>query len=222
MQRQRNGSVVFDKRIKTWNFIWWDSGKRKSKKIGNLSDYPTKASAWRAAKTMRHSLENETAVGSTSPTLGTLVAQYRLEKMPARIDTRRSYEVWLRNHIMPTWGAGVLSDLQARPVELWLQSLKLSAKSRVHIRGMLSILWDFAMWRGDMPTQRNPMELVTIKGATKGVRNPAKSDGGRVREVRTASPEPFRTMALLCCCLDSVSAKLGSVGAMWTGLTASC
>jgi hypothetical protein len=24
------------------------------------------------------------------------------------------------------------------------------------IRGLLGILWDFAMWRGDVPTQRNP------------------------------------------------------------------
>ena len=35
----------------------------------------------------------------------------------------------------------------------------------MEIRGLLRILWDFAMWRGDVPTQRNPMELVTIKGA---------------------------------------------------------
>ena len=37
---------------------------------------------------------------------------------------------------------------------------------------MLSILWDYAMWRGDVPTQRNPMELVRIKGANKRLRKP--------------------------------------------------
>jgi integrase len=41
-----------------------------------------------------------------------------------------------------------------------------------NIRGLLSTLWEYAMWRGDVPTQRNPMELVTIKGASKRVRNP--------------------------------------------------
>jgi integrase len=35
-----------------------------------------------------------------------------------------------------------------------------------------SILWDYAMWRGDVPTQRNPMELVSIKGASKRIRHP--------------------------------------------------
>lgn len=45
-------------------------------------------------------------------------------------------------------------------------------RSKLHIRGALSILWDYAMWRGDVPTQRNPMELVAIKGASKRVRKP--------------------------------------------------
>jgi integrase len=105
-------------------------------------------------------------------TVNALVEQYRTEKMPRRASTRRGYEAWLRNHILPTWGARPLADLQARPVELWLQGLKLAPKSQMHIRGALSILWDYAMWRGDVPTQRNPMELVTIKGASKRVRRP--------------------------------------------------
>ena len=25
--RQKTGSVVFDKRIRTWNFIWWENGQ---------------------------------------------------------------------------------------------------------------------------------------------------------------------------------------------------
>jgi integrase len=63
-------------------------------------------------------------------------------------------------------------DVQARPVELWLKSLALATKSKVHIRGLLSVLWDYAMWRGEVPPQRNPMELVTIKGASKRTRKP--------------------------------------------------
>jgi hypothetical protein len=47
-----------------------------------------------------------------------LVEQYRAEKMPKRRDTRRSYEVWIRNHILPKWGECALLDVQARPVEL--------------------------------------------------------------------------------------------------------
>jgi hypothetical protein len=102
--RNRDGSVVLNKRIKKWNFFWWENGKRRSKKIGTVSQCPTKASAWRAAKPLRHSLENQSRVSSNAPTLRTLVEQYRAEKMPKRYSTRRSYDMWLRLYVAATLG----------------------------------------------------------------------------------------------------------------------
>jgi integrase len=194
--------VVLDKRIKTWNFFFWENGKRRSKKIGTTSQFPTKASAWRAAKPMRDAVETRTIIKptSTAPTVGTLVEQYRAEKMPKRLDTRRTYEAWLKNHIVPKFGQCAITDVQARPAELWLQSLALSPKSRAHIRGALRILWDFAMWRGDIPTQRNPMELVTIKGASKRKSKPRSLTVAEFQKFIIQLAEPFRTIALLCVC----------------------
>jgi integrase len=201
-QRNRSGSVVLDKRIKTWNFFYWDDGKRRSKRIGTTSQYPTKASAWRAAKPLRDAVENQKQVSpiSASPNVSKLVEHYRVEKMPTRKDTRRSYDIWLRNHIIPKWGKCALSGVQARAVELWLNSLSLAPKSKVHIRGTLSILWDFAMWRGDVPTQRNPMELVTIKGASKRMKKPRSLTVEEFHKFVQHLSEPFRMMALLCVC----------------------
>jgi len=71
-----------DKRIKTWNFFWWDHGKRRSKKIGTVSQYPTKASAWRATKALRDAVETQVRCISTPPNVSTLIEQYRAEKMP--------------------------------------------------------------------------------------------------------------------------------------------
>jgi len=170
--RHKTGSVVFDKRRKTWNFLWWEESKRHSKQIGTKTQFPTKASAWRAAKALQDSQESPVRVVSKASTVNTLAEQYRIEKMPKRADTRRAYEVWLRNHILPQWGDCSLTELQARPVELWLESLPLAPKSKAHIRGLLSILWDFAIWRGDIAMQRNPMGLVTVKGATERTRQP--------------------------------------------------
>ena len=45
---------------------------------------------------------------------------------------------------------------QARPIETWLDSLGLAPKSRTHIRGILSALWNYAMWKQDIPMQVNP------------------------------------------------------------------
>jgi integrase len=52
----------------------------------------------------------------------------------------------------------------------WLRSLDLAPKSKVHIRGLLRIIWEFAMFSDVVPVERNPMELVTVKDASKPVR----------------------------------------------------
>ena len=200
VQRHSIGSVRYDKRRKTWNYLWYDGGTRRSKLIGTKQEYPTKAAAWEAVRTFISTLDTRREE-SLVLTVKTLVTHYREEKMPKRTDTRRSYEVWLRNHILPKWGDCALTELQARPVELLLGSLVLSPKSKAHIRGLLSVLWDYAMWRSDVPTQRNPMELVTVKGATKRTRKPRSLTVEEFQAFVQHLEQPFRTMALLCCCL---------------------
>jgi integrase len=194
-QRRAVGCGRYDKRRGTWNYLFYDHGKRRSQRIGTKKDYPTKAAAWNAVGPVESKPEAGHAL-----TISTLVEQYRAEKMPTRTDTRRTYNAWLRNHILPKWGACDLTAVQARPVELWLASLALAPKSRVHIRGTLSILWDFAMWRGDVPTQRNPMELVTVKDATKRKQKPRSLTVAEFQKFIVHLGEPFRTMALLCVC----------------------
>lgn len=164
-----------------------------------MQEFPTKGAAWRKALTLKTETEPE-AQPSTALVVRTLVEQYRVEKMPTRIDTRRSYDIWLRIHILPKWGDCVLSDVQARPVELWLDTLTLAPKSKAHIRGLLSVLWDYAQWRGDIPAQRNPMQLVRVKGATKRLRQPRSLTVEEFNSFARHLQEPFRTLALLCVC----------------------
>jgi integrase len=197
--RKKNGSVVFNKARCTWNFLWVENGTRRSRRLGTLTELPTRADALQRADSLRRELR--LLQQRSIVTVKQLVEQYRAEKMPKRSDTRRAYEVCLKNHILPRWGDSVVIDLQARPVELWLDSLSLAPKSKAHVRGVLSILWDFAMWRGDVPTQRNPMELVTVKGLTKRMRRPRSLTVEEFQNFIRHLDEPFRTIALLCCCL---------------------
>lgn len=198
MQRKnRGGSVVLDKRSKVWNFYWWEEGKRRSKAIGRFS---TKTAAWSAAQVLRGQVSVAHPALPHVPTVAALVDQYRIEKMPTRLDTRRGYESWIRVHILPKWGQGLITDLQARPVEMWLESLALAPKSRAHVRGILSSLWNFAMWKQDIPLQVNPMSLVTVKGASKRIRQPRSLTVEQFRLLVSHLKEPFGTMALVCIC----------------------
>jgi integrase len=205
-----SGTVVQDNRSKAWMFLWWENGKRKSKSLGQ---HPNRTSAWRSAKPLRDELESQPKSKpkeevpkqkeepeSSVITVSTLVEKYREEKMPRRASTRSGYNSWFDNHIIPVWGEHVISDVQARPVELWLKSLELSPKSRSHIRGLLNTLWDFAMWRGDVPVQRNPMELVTVTGCTKRLRKPRSLTVPEFQNFIQEMNQPFHTIAILCVC----------------------
>ena len=129
--RHQRGSVVFDRRRKVWNYLFCENGSRRTRTIGPLRDYPTKASAWAAVETIK---QNTKPRSSTAPSVRTLVEQFRAERMPQRFSTQYGYEAWIRNHILPRWGNLPLTELQPRPVELWLKSLTLSPKSRSDFR----------------------------------------------------------------------------------------
>jgi len=191
---------VFNKRFGTWNFLWCENGRRRSKVIGTTQQFPTKATAWRAAEPLRRQLDETVQSDEPALTVRTLIERYRAERMPRRAMTKQGYNTWLNNYILPKWGNCTLQDMQPRPVDLWLQSLALAPKSKVHIRGLVRALWEFAMWRGDVPTQRNPMELVTIKGATKLVRRTRSLTVEEFQRLIEHLEEPFRTMALVCVC----------------------
>jgi integrase len=193
--KSTTGSVVKDRRSQLWQFFWWADGKRHSKTLGR---FPTKTAAWNAAQQFR--VPPPQPQPSSTPTVAVLVEQYRAEKMPKRKMTRQGYNTWLAHYIIPTWGNCTLQELQARPVDLWLQSLTLAPKSKVHIRGLVRILWDFAMWRGDVATARNPMELVTIKGASKRTRQPRSLTVEEFQRLARQLEEPFHTIALVCMC----------------------
>jgi integrase len=204
---------VLDKRTSTWKFYFWDNGTRRSRKIGSVRDYPTKAAAFKAAKPLRHAVESNTLATireGKCVTVSDLIDSYRVEKMPQRPETRRGYEKWLRNYIEPKWGGCVLMDVQARPVELWMNTLPLAPKSKSHIRGLLHGLWDYAMWRGEITVQRNPIELVTIKGVSKRTRKPRSLSVEEFQHFAEYLKEPFRTLALLQVCFGlRISEALG-------------
>lgn len=198
--RYKTGSVVFDRRRGTWHFIWWADDKRHSQRIGTLAEFPTKTAANIAAQPLREKLWKPVTPSSSArpATVGDLVPRYRAERMPTRYSTRRGYEVWIKLYVLPRWSGVPITNVQPREVELWLSSLALTPKSRADIRAILSKLWDFAMWSGDIPVQRNPMNLVKVRGSSKRTKKPRSLTDEEFRRFVVQLREPFRTVALLC------------------------
>jgi integrase len=200
--RYQTGSVVFDKRRGTWAFLWREDGKRRSMLIGTKAQYPTKAAARQAAERIKAKLAVHMQP-STTPTVAAIAGEYRASsRMPKRYSTRRAYDSWFKNHILPAWGAKPLTCLQAQPVELWLETLtELSPRSRGSIKALMGALWNYAMWSQAIPTQRNPMELVRVKGSSERKTKPRSLPVEEFQRLIRHLENPFRLMALVNVCL---------------------
>jgi integrase len=98
------------------------------------------------------------------PTIAELIEEYRKTDMPERASTRRGYESYFENHLIPQWSSTPINELRPDPLEQWLRELKLSTKTKRNIRGLLSVLWDFAAKKEYVPlASRNPVELVRLR-----------------------------------------------------------
>lgn len=204
-QRHTVGCVRFDKRRGTWNYLFYDRGKRRSKLIGTKRQYPTKAAAWKAVGPV-HTMPKQ----SNGETVSDVSTRYQAERMPTRKCTARVYRSFLKNHILPKWGDTPIGDVQPRPVELWLRQLPLAPKSKTHVRSLMHSLVDFAMWSGTLEIARNPMSLVVNKGASKRVRRARSLTAEQFGVLLPQLHEPFATMSLLCVCLGlRISEALG-------------
>jgi integrase len=189
--------VRFDKRRKTWNYLWYESLARRSKLIGTKQEYPTKASAWKEVER----LEVGQPKTQNGDTVRDVIARYEVERMPSRHTTARVYRSFLKNHITPKWGDTPIRDVQPRPVELWLRQLSLSPKSKTHVRSLMHGLVEFAMWAGVLDISRNPITLVQNKGATRKTRKARSLTVEQFHALLKELHEPFATLALLSVCL---------------------
>jgi integrase len=196
-QRRTVGCVRFDKRRGTWNYLFYDHGKRRSKLIGTKRQYPTKAAAWKAVERLEGGRPKE----PNGETVQSVIARYEIERMPSRHSTARVYRSFLKNHVKPRWGNTRIQAVEPRPVELWLRGLPLSPKSKTHVRSLMHSLLEFAMWAGLIGISRNPISLVQNRGATRKVRTARNLTVEQFQTLLKELREPFATMALLCICL---------------------
>jgi integrase len=114
--------------------------------------------------------------------------------------TAAGYRSYLKKHIKPKWGSTPLTAVKPLEVTEWLKSLPLSPKTRGQVRALLHLLFERAMLWGLIELQRNPIELVKVKGTSKRQKKPQILAPEKFQELVAVLREPYKTMAIVAMC----------------------
>jgi integrase len=216
-ERYQHGSVRKVPRAQgfAWEFRFYitaPDGKRKLKvQTFDSVRHPTERDVRKAVEGQLSALNAGTLGGKVAATLGTIINRYMKEEFPAlRHSTQTTNKSLIDLHIRPKWQDVRLADVTAIAVKQWLDTLPFGAASKVRARNMLSKLLDLAMLWEYIPVNRNPMELIRVKGSTKRQKQITIITPAQFKALVNALPEPYNLMVLVSGCLGlRVSETLG-------------
>jgi integrase len=114
--------------------------------------------------------------------------------------TAASYRSFLKKHIRPRWSDTSLAAVKALEVTEWLKSLPLSPKSRGQVKAFLHLLFEKAMLWELIEVQRNPIELVKVKGSSKRQKRPQILAPEKFQELVGTLQEPYKSMVIVAMC----------------------
>lgn len=117
-----------------------------------------------------------------------------------RVSTARSYLQLIESHIRPKWGQTFLTKITPAQVADWLRTMALSPVTKAHIKALLHRLFEKAMLWEALPVQRNPMELVEIRGSSKRSRRPSVLTAEQCNVLIDRLEQPYRTMVAVGLC----------------------
>lgn len=208
--RYQQGSLQLKKRStgeEVWEFRWYEPDehgrrKRRAATVGSLEQYPTESAAKKSAKVQAQLLSinsEHTQAGIHTPSFGALLARYEHEEMPERYSTRAAYQSHIDKHLRPRWADTPLHMVKPMAVEDWLRALNLAPKTKSHIRSLMRTVFKCAQ-RWEL-IDRNPIELVRVKGGTKRQEKPRVLTIAQFDSLLLHIKEPYRTMVQVAGCL---------------------
>ena len=133
-------------------------------KVGTAREFRTEASVRKGITGLIREINfGDVRVQATTMTGAELVEHYRQRELASdntwkSYSTKRGYESYLKNWIVPHWGNCKVPEVKTIEVETWLRNLPLAKSRSAKIRNIFSVLFNRAC-RYDL-FDRNPITLV--------------------------------------------------------------
>jgi integrase len=215
--RYQEGNIVRIRRRRVpdyWVLRWWETdagGKRVRRKamIGPVSEYPTEATARKAAAALRMTINEASPKVAQRPiSISALIEHYIEHELCAGDDdeaksfaTQRTNKDFLRLYIKPQWGNLKLREVRSVAVEKWLKGLTkengepYSRPTKSKIRNIMSVVFNHAIRYEFLPQGTNPITMV--RQSAKRMKLPDVLDAQEVASLFSHLSQRDRVMVLL-------------------------
>ncbi|MGA7155307.1 MAG: site-specific integrase [Acidobacteriaceae bacterium] len=98
------------------------------------------------------------------------------------------------------WGATRVTRMKPLQVQEWLKKMDVAPKTKGHIKAIMHRLYEKAMLWEMVEWQRNPMQLVEVKGISKRKKKPIVLTVEQYYQILALITEPYRTMVVVAQC----------------------
>lgn len=186
----QNGSVIRKPRSigpDVWVFRYMEDGVHKSKILGTVQKLRTKSAARKEADKLLLQINERIAGVRVSGLCDRFEKEILEPKEEVRNDTAGTYKSFLKR-VRAHWGDWRVDDMarDVMAVEDWINALKtiptedrlsargeaikarparpLSKKSKLHVKAFVHLLFEHAMKWSLLNMQRNPIQLLKVKG----------------------------------------------------------
>ena len=202
----------------SWEYRYQDptTGKRKSMFI-STEKFPTQVAVERHLEALVLKLNSDNpALAILEPTFDAVLDRFiederLLEIKQLRPGDRSSAEGDLSyatatsylsviKQVRLKWGSARLTRIKPVQVQEWLKKMDAAPKTKGHVKALMHRLYEKAMLWELVDWQRNPMQLVEIKGISKRRKKPIVLTVEQYCQVLALIPQPYRTMAVVAQC----------------------
>jgi len=215
--RYQNGSLR--KKIRksgeqVWEFRFRDSAQVMRQKTFKVSDYPNVGTVKVALQRLVFSLNDPAKMNKTTP-FGMVVERFivdeRLREIAAQppgpvkekgmaYSTALGYLSYFKIHILPRWAEVPIEAIRPCDVLAWIKDIPLAGLTKGHIKALMHTLFERAMLWDLLVVQRNPIDLVRIKGSGTRKKKKIILSVDQFQQLREVLPEPYKTMVTLAIC----------------------
>lgn len=200
-----------------WEYRYTDptSGKDKSMYL-SAEQFPTEIAVSRHLEAFVLKLNSENpALAILEPTISAVLDRFIEEEKLLEIKQRRpgdkceedelSYSTVVSylsviKQVRVKWGTTHLSRMKPLKVQNWLKEMDAAPKTKGHVKAIMHRLYEKAMLWEMVEWQRNPMQLVEIKGISKRQKKPIVLTVEQYYQILELLPEPYRTMVVVAQC----------------------